>query len=381
MLSAPAFCGAKLTIHLDRVCANWRKLADMTAPKARCAAVVKADAYGTGAAITAKALYDAGARTFFTAIPSEGITVREVCPDAEIYILGGLFHGRAGTYELHGLRPVLNSLEEIEEWRLFNLGRETALPAAIHIDTGMNRLGLTLDEAEELGTKRFEDVKPFLSLLMTHLSCADEPTHPLNALQLERFKKMRGFFPGVPASMANSAGVFLGEEYHMDIARPGIAVYGGNPIPERENPMQAVASIHAEVVQVRWVEEGHGIGYSASLTATKRSRIAVISAGYADGLHRLAGSSDEKDGAHFFVGGHFVPLAGRVSMDLIALDVTHVPEDLVRRGTLVEVLGDNVLVDDLAKHAHTISYELLTGLGRRYHRVYSDGSNQPEAMA
>jgi alanine racemase len=361
-----AIAGARLTIDLAALAANWSLLA-RHADTAEAAAVLKADAYGIGLEPAARALSGVGCRTFFVALPGEGVRLRQVLPDAAIYVLAGLIPGSAGAFAENALRPVLNSWPEIEEWAAL---RERGLRegAAIHVDTGMNRLGLSLHEAVALARDPALLTALAPSLIMSHLACSDTPEHPQNLRQLALFREIRHQFPEIPASLANSAGVFLGEEYHFDLIRPGIALYGVGPVAGVENPMRPVVTAEARVLAIREAEAGETVGYGATETLKRQSRIAILAAGYADGYHRLAGSSDERKGAHVMIRGEMAPLVGRVSMDLMAADVTDLPR--VVRGDWAELFGPNVPIDDVAARAGTIGYELLTGLGRRYARTY-----------
>lgn len=361
--------GGILTIDHSALAANWRRLDERTG-RAECSAVVKGDAYGTGLAEAVSTLSAAGCKTFFVALPAEGIAARAVAPDATIYVLNGLFPGTADAYAAAKLRPVLGSLGEVEEWTACCSAGGKALPAALHVDTGMNRLGFRLAEAAELAARK-DLVAAFTpSLLISHLSSADTPESDANIHQLNRFLHARALFPTVPASLANSSGIFLGANYHFDLARPGVALYGGNPVPAKPNPMHTVVTLQARVCQTRSVPADEPVGYGGAQTTSRPSRVAVVSVGYADGFHRAAGSSDTKSGARGVIAGHDAPLIGRISMDLIALDITDIPEGLVERGTLVELLGPTVSVDEAAGHAGTIGYEFLTGLGRRYDRIH-----------
>jgi len=282
-------------------------------------------------------------------------------------VLDGLIEGTAATYADADLRPVLSSWEEIEEWAAY---KEKGVPtaSAIHVDTGMNRLGLTLHEALELA--RRSDLLAAIgpALIMSHLACADTPSDPLNFRQLALFSEIRGEFPDLPASLANSAGILLGEDFHFDLVRPGIALYGASAAAA---PLRAVVTAEARILAVREVEEGEAVGYGASERVKRTSRVAILAAGYADGYHRRAGSSDERKGAHILIRGRPAPIVGRVSMDLIAADVTDIRA--VARGDWAELFGANVPIDDVARTAGTIGYELLTGLGHRYARRYIGG--------
>ncbi|MDF2996133.1 MAG: alr [Xanthobacteraceae bacterium] len=360
-----AEAGGILTIDLGALSANWRDIAGRVAP-AECAAVVKGDAYGTGLESSAQALWEAGARTFFVALLSEGRRLRERLPDAVIYVLNGLFAGTEESHRELRLRPVLGSLAEIACWSDYCAGLGTRLPAAVHVDTGMNRLGLAPSEAVGLAETR-EEIGFELALLMSHLACADEPGHPLTARQLEDFRALAKLFPGVPASLANSAGSLSGTDFHFDLARPGVALYGGKARADMA-PLRPVVTLELRISQVRDVHAGETIGYGAAATAREPRRVAILAAGYADGIPRLAGSSDARRGAEAIVAGQRCPLIGRISMDLMAIDITALPEDTVRAGDLVTLLGDEIGVDELARHGETIGYEILTSLGRRYHR-------------
>ncbi|SON55351.1 Alanine racemase, biosynthetic [Hartmannibacter diazotrophicus] len=365
----PETAGARLSIDLAALVHNWRDLGGR-ARQARCAAVVKADGYGLGIEPVARALSDAGCDTFFAALPAEGARVRRTVPDATIYILNGLFDGCAPFLAAHNLRPVLGSMPEIEEWLAFGRIAGDVPSPAIHVDTGMNRLGLSLSEAQMLASDaaRMDALSP--SLVMSHFACADTPQHPLNTAQLADFADVRRMFPGLPGSLANSAGVFLGNEAHHDLMRPGIALYGAAAVVGALNPMRTVVTLEARVIQVRDVLPGQSVGYGAAWLCETPTRIAVISVGYADGFLRAAGSHTGKTGSSAAIEGHLAPIVGRVSMDLIAIDVTALPDGLVQRGSFVELFGPNIPIDRAAARAGTIGYEFLTGLGPRYLRRY-----------
>jgi alanine racemase len=370
--AAASGAGGRLTIDLGALAANWQDLADR-ASEAATAAVVKGDGYGIGIAAASRALAEAGCHTFFVALPEEGLRVREAVADAAIYVLGGLLPGSAGTYLAADLRPVLNSRAEIEEWLAIRRAG-ARVNAALHVDTGMNRLGLTLGELRKLSERGSLAGALGLSLVMSHLACADTPEHPLNRKQLAAFRAVRTLLPDIPASLANSAGIFLGPEYHFDVVRPGIALYGGQAVNGVPNPMRPVVTLEALVLQLREAKAGETVGYGAGETLSRPSRIAILGVGYADGYHRRAGSSDRRMGARVFVRGKTAPIVGRVSMDLIAVDVTDVPG--VERGDWVELFGPNIAVDEVAAAAETIGYELLTALGRRYRRLYVAGAER-----
>lgn len=365
---APSDARAVLEIDLDALLANWKQLKDVAAP-AECAGVVKADAYGLGLEEIVTELSEAGCETFFVASLEEGRRARMISPGAKIYILDGLLPGAEDYYKGFNLQPVLSSMPEIDEWAGIckDLGRR--LPAAIHVDTGMHRLGISSDELDRLVLDNITDeFAP--TLVMSHLACADEQAHSANAQQLEAFESVRQRLPDIPASLANSGGTFLGSDYHYDLVRPGIALYGGRAFDSAPNPMRPVVTLSARILQVQDVKPGETVGYGAAHHVQKPARIATIACGYADGFLRALGGDDTHTGAVGYIGDYSVPIVGRVSMDLITLDVTDVPESLAHRGGWVEVMGGRVTVDDLTDRAGTIGYELLSRLSRRVHRVY-----------
>ncbi len=370
----PRFAGGFLTIDLAALANNYRALARTSQP-ARTAAVVKADAYGLGAVPVVKTLIAAGCEDFFVALPEEGAVVRSVAPKARIFVLGGLFGTEAAPFfGEHRLIPVLNSLAEIATWEAFCGDEGARHPCAIHVDTGMNRLGLTASDVATF----IEDnsltgaVQPIL--LMSHLACGDDRTHPLNQRQLDAFRTALSRFGSIEASLANSAGVVLGHEYHFDLTRPGIALYGGSP--NGRVSMRPVAAASARVVQVRRAAAGEFASYGASVQLERDTLIAIAGVGYADGLHRAASGAgvstrgDGSPGGHGFVHGARVPILGRITMDTTLFDVTDLGEDAVNRGDMIELFGPNVAIDEAAATAGTIAYELLTSIGRRYHRSY-----------
>jgi alanine racemase len=365
----PADARAVLSIDLDALRANWAML-NRQSGTAECAGVVKADAYGLGLEPIARALLAEGCRTFFVATLDEGRRLRAVDPGVTIYILDGLLPGAAAHYAGFDLRPVLGSLAEVHEWSRFSRERQRRLPAAIHIDTGINRLGMPPAEVDDLA--RDTDVLAGfgLSLVMSHLACADEQGHAMNERQRALFDTSRARLPVTRASLANSGGTFLGAPFHYDLVRPGIALYGGRAFEGGPNPMRTVVTLTARILQVREIAAGETVGYGATFTAERPTRIATIACGYADGFLRALSGSPGKPGPAGYIGAHPVRLVGRVSMDLITLDVTDVPANLAVRGGFVELMGSRVTVDDLTDRAGTIGYELLTRLGRRVHRVY-----------
>ena len=369
--SIPPDARAVLTIDLDALRANWGAL-NRASGAAECAGVIKADAYGLGLDRIARALVAEGCETLFVATLAEARTVRLAHPAVTIYVLDGLLPGAAAHYAGFDLRPCLSSLAEVREWAAWCDATGRRLRAAVHIDTGMHRLGLPASEVAALAGPERDLFGHFdLALVMSHLACADTPGHPMNGEQLARFQALRATLPPAPASLSNSGGVFLGADYHFDLVRPGIALYGGRVLEDRPNPMQWVVRLQARILQVRDVDVGQPIGYGATFHAERASRVATIACGYADGFLRALSGPSGKPGPVGFIGEHPVPVVGRVSMDLITVDVTDVPDKLAIRGGWVEVLGARTTIDDLTDRAGTIGYELLTRLGRRVHRVYA----------
>jgi alanine racemase len=366
---AEAESGGILAIDLAAIAANWRLLAQRVSP-AECAAVVKADAYGCGLEPVTKTLADAGCRTFFVALLSEARRVRLLGPELVIYVLNGMVPGSASVFAEIDARPVIGSLAELEEWDAFVEASGWRGGAALHVDTGMNRLGLPMPEVAALAQRRGASKHDPFKLLISHLACSEQVDHPVNKQQIDRFTEIRSLFPGVPCSFANSSGIYLSRDTHRDLVRPGVALYGGNPTPGRQNPMQNVVHLQARILQMREVRPGESVGYGASWTAGRPTRLAVIGAGYGDGYLRAAEVPTARE---VVVAGRRCPLVGRVSMDLFAIDVTDIPEGDVGRGDLATLIGDGLDIDEVARQAGTLSYEVLTGLGRRYHRVYRGG--------
>jgi alanine racemase len=347
---------AVLDVDLGAIVANWQLLRDRH-PSGPVAGVVKGDAYGLGAPQVAAALHAAGCRHFFVAYLDEALAIRAVVPNAMLAVLSGLIPGTDDAYVAHDLTPVLGSLDEIERWR--GRGRE----AILHVDTGMSRLGLDARELSELAQDHTRLDGLAIRYVMSHLVSSEIPDDPSNQLQQERFAAARAMLPAAPGSLANSSGIFLGPAFGSDLARAGAALYGVNPTPGQPNPMRGVVRVSVRVLTVRDVPIGASVGYNGTWIAARPSRIATAALGYADGFHRsLSGR-----GSACFDGAP-VPLVGRVSMDLTTFDVTDHPG--VQPGCWLEVLGPHRSPDDVAAAAGTNGYEVLTSLGRRFHRVY-----------
>lgn len=344
---------AILTINLANIAQNWRALDALSAPNVETSAVVKADAYGLGIARVAPALAEAGAKTFFVAQAHEGIALRSILgPAPSIYILSGFMPGTADLHKAHDLRPVLNAPDHIQRFRSEMPGHACAL----ELDTGMNRLGI---EPIELTRELMSIAGLDLRLVMSHLACADEPMHPMNAAQLAAFSTMSMPYMMQPRSLSATGGTLMGAPYHFSMTRPGIGLYGGLPFKEAK----PVASLSLPVIQTRSVLPGEAVGYGASWVATRLSKIATVMGGYADGLIRAMGPK-----AALYAGDTRLPVVGRVSMDMITVDVT----DLEDVPSHLDILNDVQTVDVLAEAAGTIGYEILTSLGARYERVYTE---------
>lgn len=352
---------ARLSLDLDALAANHAVLR-AAAGGAEVAPAVKADAYGVGAAVVADRLWAEGARSFFTARLSEGLALRQSLGDREatIYVLDGVTPGSGDALEAARLTPVLNSLPQIEAWNTHARGKR--LRAALHVDTGMNRLGLRLEEVRVLlgAMDRLKHVE--ITQVMSHLACANEPDHPLNRRQLERFEEAAALFPHAHRSLANSAGIFLGPDYCFDQVRPGISLYGGGPHDVPDARIKAVATLEAPIMQTRNVPRGEAIGYGATFTASDNTRVAILAAGYADGVPRSAHPN-----GHVWFDGKRRRVLGRISMDLMAVDITDC--DAARPGALVQIFGPDLPVDEAAAAAGTTSYELLIRVAARVPRI------------
>lgn len=359
--------GAILTIDLDAIVANWRFLRSRSQP-ATCAAVVKANAYGLGIAPVARALRSAGCRDFFVASLDEAIELHTAFGGeaATIWIFNPPI-GATDEIAERGFVPCLSRIEEIEHWAEHR-GENRPSPVAIKIDTGMSRLGLPAQELDRLVGLRRVLNRLEIALIMSHLACADEPENPMNRVQLARFAVARGRLPPARASLANSSGIFLGPEFHFNLVRAGAAIYGLAPVADAANPMRQVVRLDGRILQLRDVDAGGSVGYGATHRFDRRRRLATVAVGYADGYLR----SLSKRGSAF-LGDVPIPLVGRVSMDLVTFDVSGAPAELVRPGARIELLGPNMTPDALGALAGTIGYEILTALGRRYHRVYIGG--------
>jgi alanine racemase len=363
--------GGTLTVDLDAIADNWQTLTRRLFA-VECGAVVKANAYGLGLEPVTARLVKAGCKTFFVADVAEARRARSRAREAAIYVLNGFSPEAANAFAELNVQPVINSTVELAEWDAFIATQGWRGGAAIHIDTGMNRLGMSAEEAAALAP-RLQQENHGITLLMSHLACAEVQDHPLNASQIRLFRELRMLYHGVPASLANSAGIFIGDTAHFDVARPGAALYGINPTPGRTNPMRNVLTLSGLVLQVRKVPQGESVGYGAAWNAKRASRIAVAALGYADGLLRAGSGPDRKAGGSAVVAKKRCPIVGYISMDLTCIDVTDLPNNAVRRGDSATFIGEDLLIDEVAASAGTIAYEVLVRLGSRCHLAYRGG--------
>ncbi|MGH7153328.1 MAG: alanine racemase [Acetobacteraceae bacterium] len=356
---------AILQVDLGAIVANWRTLCGRH-PSGAVAGVVKADAYGLGAEAVAPALYAAGCRHFFAALLDEALAIRSLVPDAMLAVLNGPFPGTESEYVASGIIPVLGSLADVERWTIAGRAAGRALPAILHVDTGMSRLGLARGELDTLVRDPTRLHGLSLAYVMSHLVSSELPDDPMNEAQRRRFAAARAALPAAPCSLANSSGIFLGASFGSDLARPGAALYGINPTPGKPNPMRQPVCLRARVVAVRDIRVGETVGYNATWRAARPTRIATAAIGYADGWHRALSN---RGNACF--DGQPIPLVGRVSMDLTTFDVTDHPA--VQPDTWLELIGPGLTPDDVAVAAETNGYEVLTSLGRRFRRIYRAG--------
>ncbi len=370
---------AVLTINLDAIAANYRLISARLGPQCKPGAVVKADAYGLGFRRVAPVLAACGCDKFFVADLWEGISLRECLKEnaneGDIFVFNGPPANRSGRITKESLAafsdlrltPVLNTPEQVIAWK-DHQGAGKNRPAAVHIDTGMTRLGL---ESEKIIAMAREGLFEGLDIayLFSHLACADDPDNPMNKEQLEAFSSARSLLGNPPASLANSSGVFLGEDFHFDLVRVGGALYGMNPLPGQKNPMEPVVNLSARILQIHDIDSPRPVGYGATSKIVRPGKVATIAVGYADGYMRSLSNR-----GHAFIEGIQVPVIGRVSMDYITLDVSKLAEGTLKPDTVVELIGPNHDIDALAEKADTLAYEILTGLGNRYRRVYTGGN-------
>ena len=360
-----------LEINIDSIIHNYQ-LINNKVGNTECAAVLKADAYGMGASVVAKALDKVGCSTFFVATIDEGIELRACFSKNEnqIAVLSGLLEGSEDIFYSNKLTPVLNDTEQIKKWAIYNKQKKISAPSILHIDTGMNRLGLTVSEFYDIIKKPTELKKLHVGWIMSHLACGDQPRDIMNEKQLSVFLNAKKEIPNVKASLANSAGVFLGKSYHLDMVRPGIALYGSGSGSIPSKPLKQVIKLYSRILQIRTLSAGASVGYGASYRVTEATRVATVGLGYADGYLRSLSNC-----SWVFFNGLRLPVIGRISMDYITIDITQIASEKIKTGDFIEIIGDKFTLDDLATVANTVPHELLTRLGTRHHRIYSNTNN------
>jgi alanine racemase len=365
----PASETGVLRINLAAIAGNWRALQARVAP-AECGAVVKADAYGLGIARVLPALARAGCRTFFVATPREAAEARQLSAGARIFVLDGLFEGGAADILASGAIPCLASFAEVQEWSAHARRIGARLGTALHVDSGLHRLGMPASDVQRLaGESNLLDCLDVV-LVMSHLASADDPVDATNSAQHQAFERLRKMLPATQSSLAASDGLMLGRSFHFDLVRPGYALYGGQAFLGARAPVAPAVSLYVRVLQVRDVAPGGAVGYSGTWRAARPSRIATLAAGYADGLARTASATNGTPGGSVIIHGTRLPIVGRVSMDLVTVDVTDCPVP-VTRGDAAEVIGPSLPLEVVGAQARTIGYEVLTRLGRRFERIYA----------
>jgi alanine racemase len=369
----------RITVDLKALSDNWKSLQTLVGA-AECGAVVKADAYGLGATAVVPTLASAGCKTFFVATLQEAELVRALAPSATLYVLDGLLQGSCEAMAALSAQPILSDLAQLDEWRSFCTSAGHLHPAALQVDTGLNRLGLSQDELSKLDQDDSALTGLDISLIMSHLASADDPAAAKNEAQRQCFIEALNGLPKAPASLAASDGLMLGPDYHFDLVRPGYALYGGQAFQGGTTPVTQVVTVTARVLQMRRLVTGETVGYSEDFVAKRDTTIAIVAAGYADGVPRHASSRKTERHGHVAIGGKTAPIAGRVSMDLIAVDVTDLSPDTVTRGTIVELIGPSITLEQAGTQAGTIGYELLTRLSRRFERVYSSDAATPQTV-
>ncbi len=366
----PAGTTGVIQIDLGQLAANWQALRDEVLP-ARCGAVVKANGYGLGADRVVPALANAGCQTFFVATLSEAREVRGLAPSATIFVLDGVLPGSEAAFLEIDAVPVLSNLEEVGDWSAYARQHGTTLPAALHVDTGLNRLGLPIKDIRQIASQAHYLDPLKIYLVMSHLASADEPQNAQNQAQLNVFEGLLPLLPTVATSIAASDGLMLGKPFHGQLVRPGYALYGGQASQGQATPVKPVVSVYARVLQVADLAPGQSVGYSATYKPSEQRKIATIAAGYADGILRSASASNDERGGQVAFAGQTAPIVGRVSMDLTTVDVTDFEDGVIKRGMWAEIVGPTISLEQAGAHAGTIGYEILTSLSRRFHRIYT----------
>jgi alanine racemase len=370
--------GVTATVDLNAIAANYRLL-KARAPLANMAGVIKANGYGLGAKEVAAALKACGCKTFYVAIYDEALGLRAAFADERIAVLGGIPPGMEEDAWAKNITPVINDLASLLRMRECAKKNGRKIDIILHVDTGMNRLGLDASEWKTFCENPQLTQGLNLSLVMSHLACSDEWAHPMNRQQLERFKALTAAFPQTKKSFANSCGILLGGDFHFDECRPGRALFGTDLMDEFATKLAPAVRLEAPILMVRLIDSDGSVGYSATQRVRKGARLATLSAGYADGLLRSLSHSDQRQPCHFYLGEHKAPLAGRVSMDLIVIDVSQIPAEIAHPGAMVEIAGPHQTMDALAQAAGTIGYELLTHIAPRVKKVYTPLVSQMQA--
>ncbi len=360
------FFDATLNISLAALKQNYQLLKNQAAP-AECAATVKANAYGLGIDEIAPALYEAGCRNFYVATLGEAIHLRHLLPDVTIYVFHGVKPHETEAFLKFNLVPVINNFSQVELWLEFSKAQNIRLPANLHFDTGINRLGLSADLAKDLGNHAELKQHIELKFIMSHLACANEHDNVRNQQQLDKFKTICQSFPGQKFSLANSSAIFLDKEYHFDQVRPGAALFGINPTPYlKTNPMQRVVNLSTKIIHLQQVTEDGMVGYGNMCPVKSGMRLAVIPIGYADGYLRSLTNR-----GYCYLNGKIIPTLGKISMDMTVIDISSFNEAEVKIGDEVEIIGEHINLSDLAAQAGTIAYEILTSFSSRFKKIYS----------
>lgn len=362
----PAHVTCVLDVNLGAIQSNYKALQSLVGPRVTVVPVIKANAYGFGVEPVAQALWAIGAHSFFVADVNEGLSLRHILPQATIYLLAGVWEGIEKLCEEHSLIPVLIHKHQIMLWQAWARHCHKNLPALLHVDTGIHRTGLKPQDIDEVyhKTPSWEGIE--LKGIISHLACTAEPDHLMNMQQLRLFQKLKALWPDIPASLSGSGGIFLGPSYHFDFVRPGMVLYGLRAHSMTLNePLQPCLRIAARILQVHHAAPGETVGYNATHRCSQPTRIATVALGYADGYLRPLSNQGVA-----MLHGHVVPIIGRISMDLLTVDISQIPESWVHPGQWVDIVNEHISVHEVAQRAHTIPYEVLVRLGPRYHRRY-----------
>jgi alanine racemase len=354
-----------IEINLSALNANYNFIKSFLTNNTKVAAVIKANAYGLGAKEILESLSETDCKDYCFAYVSEALSLKDKLHGYNVYIFNGITHEDTIECAINNYIPIIGNFYQLEIWKQTASKLEKKLPAILHVDTGMGRLGFSETQLHKIisNPELIEGIE--FQYLMSHLACADERDHPLNKIQLGLIQKYSSYFPNLPITFANSAGILLSPNYHFSMVRPGCALYGINPNNDLSNPMKQVVTIKAQVLQIREIENDQNISYGGRYTARKGQRIAVLAFGYADGYIRI-----QTNNAFGYFKGYRIPIISTITMDLVMADITSIPEQLINEMDYVELMGENITVDEVAKYAKTIGYEVLTRLSNRIKRVY-----------